>query len=541
LVPLRIKWNRKKGSMPKVADKKVALHSRVRPATVRGTIALLLALVALSLGQLPPFGSRATAAAACAGTAASDFNGDGVRDVAIADPQATVSGKERAGLIRIVLGGGKGVVEISQDTPNVADGAESGDQFGFSMAVYDADLDGCSDLAVGIPYEDVGAVKDAGYVQIIYGSTATVGQEKPSKNIIQFAEPLDGWREFPEAGDWLGYAVAAGKSVTGYPFLVIGVPGEDGAAGVDMGIIHYVYGTDYKMTSVGQDSTGVWEDAEPHDRFGASIAATDRHFVVGAPGESIGTVPFAGAVLAFRPSINTDGIPDPLFGMGQGRTAGPDLAAQEGDQYGTSVAMAPYRPSGEATITNSMLAVGVPGEDIGSVVDAGAAQVYQIKADGTVAQTQWIDQDAPDVEGEAEPRDFFGQRLAAVNTTTNVVSTPAMMRLAVGVPGEDSAPEQADKGGVALFSMLGAPGAADSWIEPGYGIPSQSASRQFAGMSLGSSPSLLYVGMPYGPAEGRAVYGFPWGTTNGGAPSQTYRPGDGGLPADGVAFGATVR
>ncbi|MEU9619075.1 VCBS repeat-containing protein [Streptomyces sp. NPDC048155] len=526
--------------MSYVADgKSVPRRRRMRRAAVRGAPAVLLAAVMFSAGQAPPFGSRAAAAAPCAGTVAPDFNGDGVRDVAVADPQATVSGKERAGLVRIVLGGGKGVVEVSQDTPNVADSAEPGDQFGFSMAVYDADLDGCSDLAVGIPYEDVGTVKDAGYVQIIYGSTGTVGQEKPSRGFVQGADqPLGGG---PETGDWLGYAVAAGKSASGYPFLVIGVPGEDGAGGVDMGIIHYVYGTDYKAASVSQDTTGVWEDAEPHDRFGASIAATDRHFVVGAPGESIGAVPFAGAVVAFRPSINTDGIPDPLFGMGQGRPPGPDLAAQEGDQYGTSLAMAPYRPSGAATTTDSMLAVGVPGEDLGSIVDAGAVQVYQIKADGTVAETQWIDQDVPDVEGEAEPRDFFGQRLAAVNTTTNVVSTPATMRLAVGVPGEEPAAGQADQGGVALFSMLGAPGAADSWIEPGAGIPSQPAPRQFAGMSLGGNPALLYVGMPYGPEAGRAVYGFSWNTANGGTPSQTFRPGEGGLPAGGVAFGATVR
>ncbi|MFJ6011534.1 VCBS repeat-containing protein [Streptomyces sp. NPDC092952] len=518
---------------------KVEPRDRVRRGLARGAAGALLAVVGLSFAQLPPFEPRAAAATACAGTTSPDFNGDGVRDVAIADPQATVSGKKRAGLIRIVLGGGKGVVEISQDTPNVADAAEEGDQFGFSMAVYDADQDGCSDLAVGIPYEDVGTVKDAGYVQVVYGSTVTVGQEKPSKGFVQGADqPLGGG---PETGDLLGYAVAAGRSQTGYPFLVIGVPGEDGAGGVDMGIIHYVYGTDYKATSVSQDTTGVWEDAEPYDRFGASIAATDRHFVVGAPGESLGDAASAGAVLAFRPSINTNGIPDPLFGMGQSRTAASDLAAEEGDRYGTSVAMAPYRPSGEPTVTNSMLAVGVPGEDLGGVVDAGAVQVYQIKADGTVVTTQWIDQDAPDVEGEAEPRDFFGQRLAAVNTATNVVSTPAAMRLAVGVPGEESAADRADAGGVALFSMLGEPGAGDSWIEPGHGIPGPSAPRQLAGMSLGGSQALLYVGMPYGPAEGHAVHGFPWDAANGGAPSETFRPGDGGIPAGDVTFGATVR
>ncbi|MGW2819692.1 VCBS repeat-containing protein [Streptomyces sp. NPDC001443] len=497
---------------------------------------LVAALLGLSLAAS---GSPAAAAAACTAGTPSDFNGDGIRDTAIADPEATVSGHARAGLVHIVLGGGKGVVEISQDTPNVADAPEDGDQFGFSLAVYDANKDGCSDLAVGIPYEDVGTVKDAGYVQIVYGSATAVGSEFNSRGFIQGeTQPLGGG---PETDDWLGYAVAAGTSPTGFPFLVIGVPGEDGAGGVDMGLIGYVYGTDYQAASVSQDTTGVWEDAEAYDRFGASIAATDRFFVVGAPGESIGTVAFAGGVQAFQPSINQYGIPNPVFGMGQGRTPGPDAAAQTDDRYGSALAMAPYRPTGAATTTDALLAVGVPGEDLGTTVDAGAVHVYQIKADGTVVLLNWIDQNVDGVEGEAEAGDFFGQRLAAVNTTTSAVGTAATMRLAVGVPGEESTESAPEAGAVQILPMIGAPGASDAVLEPGNGIPSGPAPRTYAGISLGSSPSLLYVGVPYGPAEGRAVHGFPWNSASGAAPTQTFKPGEGGIPADGGTFGTTVR
>ncbi|MFM9632488.1 MULTISPECIES: VCBS repeat-containing protein [Streptomyces] len=502
----------------------------------RGAVgAVVVALMGLGLttGVTP-----AAAAGTCAG-AQSDFNGDGIRDTAIADPDATVSGQARAGLVHVVLGGGKGVVEISQDTPNVADGPEAGDRFGFSLAVYDANKDGCSDLAVGIPYEDVGTVKDAGYVQVIYGSTTAVGSEFNSRGFVQGeTQPLGGG---PEPEDWLGYALAAGTSPTGFPFLVIGVPGEDGAAGTDIGLFGYVYGTDYQAASVGQDTTGVWEEAEPYDRFGASITATDRHFVVGAPGESIDTVAFAGGVAAFRPSINADGIPEPLFGMGQGRTPGPDAAAQTDDRYGSVLAMAPYRPSGAATTTDSVLAVGVPGEDLGTTVDAGAVHVYHVKADGTVVLLNWIDQNIDGVEGDAEAGDFFGQRLAAVNTATNVVSTATTMRLAVGVPGEESTEDAPEAGGVQILPAIGAPGASDAWLEPGAGIPSGPVTRTYAGISLGSSPALLYVGVPYGPADGRAVHGFPWNATTGSAPTQTWKPGEGGIPAGGTSFGATVR
>jgi hypothetical protein len=494
----------------------------------------------LTLG-VGPGGTPAAAATACTAGTSSDFNGDGIRDTAIADPDATVSGHERAGSVHVVLGGGKGVVEISQDTANVADTAEDGDQFGFSLAVYDANKDGCSDLAVGIPYEDVGTIKDAGYVQVIYGSTTAVGSEFKSKDFVQGAtQPLGGG---PEIDDWLGFAVAAGTSSTGFPFLVIGVPGEDGAAGADIGLIGYVYGTNYQAASVGQNTTGVWEEAEPYDRFGASIAATDRHFVVGAPGESIGTAAFAGGVVGFRPSINVNGIPDPLFGMGQARTVGtnPDRAVQTDDRYGAALAMAPYRPTGAATTTDSLLAVGVPGEDLDTTVDAGAVHTYQLKADGTVAPLEWIDQNVAGVEGDAEAGDFFGQQLAAANTTTDVVGTAATMRLAVGVPGEEATGDAPEAGGVQVFPMIGDPGLSDAWIEPGKGIPSGPSARTYAGISLGSSPSLLYVGVPYGLTAGHAVHGFPWNVASGGAPTQTWKPGEGGIPAGGAAFGTAVR
>ncbi|GAB7108383.1 hypothetical protein JCM4814A_66970 [Streptomyces phaeofaciens JCM 4814] len=503
------------------------------------TGAVVAALLGLGLGT---GGSQAAAAAACTAGTPSDFNGDGIQDTAIADPDATVSGKERAGLVHIVLGDNKGVVEISQDTTNVADAPETGDRFGLSLAVYDANKDGCSDLAVGIPYEDVGTVKDAGYVQVVFGATDAVGSAVPSKNFVQGAtQPL---ADVPETDDWFGYALGAGTSTTGHPYLAIGIPGEDGAAGSDVGALGYVYGTAYNAVNVHQDSVGVWEDAEPYDRFGASIAGTDRFFAVGVPGESTGATAFAGGLHVFRPSINTDGIPDQLFGLRQDATLSDDPAEAD-DEYGAALTLAPYRPSGATAVTDTLLAVGVPGEDVGTVVDAGAVHVYHVKADGTVVQLNRIDQNVESaqgaVEGDAEAGDHFGQQLAAVNTTPAVVSTAATMRLAVGVPGEESAEEAPEAGGVQLFSMLGAPGAADSWIEPGNGIPSGPAPRTYAGISLGASPSLLYVGVPYGPADGRAVHGFPWNAATGSAPTQTWKPGEGGIPAVSTAFGATVR
>ncbi|TXS58099.1 VCBS repeat-containing protein [Streptomyces sp. t39] len=461
-----------------------------------------------------------------------------MRDTAIADPEATVNGMPGAGVVHIDYGGGKGTMVLSQETAGVPGAAEPDDGYGFALAVYDADRDGCSDLAVGIPYEDLDT-PDAGLVQIVYGSTAGLNGGKAVREHKQGdGAPLGGGAE---ANDWTGYALAAGRTSAGNSYLLIGAPGEDIGTAVDTGAFFYVQND--AATAVGnhQDTEtagAVPGVAETDDRFGASLAATPTHFAVGTPGEAIGTATFAGGVAVFNHTL-TSGHPKPLLGMAQDQDtiAG---AEEVGDGFGTSVAMVPYRASGATSTTESLLAVGVPGEDLKSTVDAGAVQVFRLSAT-SFTETMWIEQDSADVEQESEAGDFFGQRLAAVNTSPNTTATGTTARLAIGVPGEESAEEHPEKGGVHIVPMVGAPGASDAWIDPGWGIPGEPAATQLAGLSLSGSTAGLLVGMPYGPAAGHAVHLFPWNTANGGFPSRTFKPGENGIPAGDTAFGATVR
>ncbi len=80
-----------------------------------------------------------------------DFNCDGVEDIAIADPRATVGGDANAGLVRIVYGGGKGTAEITQDLDWVPGGSEANDYFAEAIDTTDFNEDGCTDLVVGTP------------------------------------------------------------------------------------------------------------------------------------------------------------------------------------------------------------------------------------------------------------------------------------------------------------------------------------------------------------------------------------------------------
>jgi len=486
-------------------------------------------------------GTPAAAAVACPSGVDSDFNGDGIRDTAIADPEATVAGVRKAGEVHVVYGGGKGTLTVSQELDNIPGGPETGDRYGYALAVYDADLDGCSDLVIGSPYEDLGTVPDAGAVHLVYGSPSGLNAGgRAVKEFLQGADkPLSGG---PEAEDWVGYALSAGKTAAGTPYLLIGCPGESIGDIEDAGGFHYVSGTAQTATLNHQDTdkagpvAGV---AEVDDRFGSVLVSTPTHFAAGNPGEAIGTTAFAGGAGYFSHTL-TSGYPKPLGGLSQD-LAGISGAEEVGDQFGAALAMAPYRAAGATSTTESLLAVGVPGEDLSTTVDAGAVQVFRLAANGTYTEVAWIDQNATDMAEETEAGDFFGQRLAAVNTAPNTTSTGANTRLAIGVPGEESSDEHRDKGGVHIVPLVGPPGASDEWIDPGYGIPGIPAHRQLAGLSLAATPSLLHVGMPYGPAEGRAVHGFPWNVTSGGAPTVTLKPGEGGIPAANTAFGVTVR
>ncbi|SDS42139.1 FG-GAP-like repeat-containing protein [Actinopolymorpha singaporensis] len=111
-------------------------------------------------------------------TAASigDINGDGFGDLAVGSPTEPVGGHILAGQVRVWYGSAsglnltRGVTVINQDSPGVPGGPEAGDYFGYSVALGDATGDRRADLAIGVPFEDIGTVVDAGYATVILGA-----------------------------------------------------------------------------------------------------------------------------------------------------------------------------------------------------------------------------------------------------------------------------------------------------------------------------------------------------------------------------------
>ncbi|MFF4360703.1 trypsin-like serine protease [Streptomyces sp. NPDC001604] len=478
-----------------------------------------------------------------------DFNCDGVEDIAISDPRATVGGVGSAGLIRIVYGGGKGTAEINQNLDWVPGAAEAGDWFGESIDTVDYNEDGCTDLVVGTPAEDLGSTDAAGMVDILHGAPGGLGTGTVKNTHFEEGYGTGSLATaVPQAGDRFGDSIAAGVTAAGEPFVVVGAPGETVNGQAKAGAAFYIHGGTNIIFH--QDSTDVPGAAEANDGFGGSITADANFFAVGAPGEAIGTDANAGTVAVFSHTLTSAGLPTPKFGLDQ------DLdtvsgGAEAGDQFGYALALAPYRPSGAAGATDSILAVGAPGEDLdidgAAKADAGTVSTFRITAAGTFTQLNTLSQGTgdDDVTGVSEAGDRMGAALTAINTAPRALSTTATMKLAVGVPNEaiDTA---ANAGAVHTFSLLGSPGANDRWLEAGDGdgIPTAPGADQQLGTSIHYTGTKLYVGLPLGPSTYGTLYALPLSNVTAGgtvAPVTTYQPGAGGLPAAGDRFGFAAR
>ena len=316
---------------------------------------------------------------------------------------------------------------------------------------------------------------------------------------------------------------------------------------MDAGLAYYLRG--FSSVSIHLDSDGVTGSISAGDQFGASVAGSPNHIAIGAPGETVGTNADVGlaAVFVHEMAWNGSGIPHPVESITQDSTGVSD-AGEAGDLFGSSLSMVAHRPSGAATATDSVLAIGAPGETLwvgtNSFPQAGLVTTVQVGAAGAVTELASIHQGTAGVNGGSATGDGFGTQVAAANTAPNATGTASTMLLAVGVPGKDIG-TVADAGIVQTFSLLGAPGDTDHWAEAGNatGLPGTPGASQFVGKYLNATGTHLWIGMPHGPAERGAVHGLPWSNVTGGTVGTvtTYQPGLGGMPLTGKAFGMAIR
>jgi hypothetical protein len=154
-----------------------------------------------------------------------DWNGDGIQDIAVGSPKSSVGLIPQAGNVHIFAGGTFAwLTSIANPTPT--DGAK----FGYALAGGDLNGDGLGDLASCVPYHDVGVADDTGGVAIYFAPSTSPA--------IFYTQPVD-------VGAVLGDAIARGDlNGDGFMDLVVGAEFDDAAA-LDAGSVHVLLGPSF--------------------------------------------------------------------------------------------------------------------------------------------------------------------------------------------------------------------------------------------------------------------------------------------------------
>jgi hypothetical protein len=354
-----------------------------------------------------------------AALAAADFNGDRRGDLVIGAPDEAVGSAAGAGQVTVVYGSATGGVAggtrvtLRQGAGGVPGQAEPGDHFGAALAsgVLTTGGSDYSDLAIGVPGEDVAATVNAGAVNPLAGSA---GGLQPGALLLQ---------GHPETGDRFGTALGMAfyKATFGQD-LAVGAPGETVGGKAGAGAVSVFSGT---ARALGQERL-LYELEDPWgvgagDGFGTAIGWSGviyseqiggNSLIVGAPGrDRFGTD--AGAIFAC--GYVSAGLPTGLNCLRyilQQDGAG----AEPGDRFGAAVTggylgspLDQHNYDGDGYLD---LGVGAPGETVNGRRAAGAVSVLYGCCPGPFELGRLIYQGHDGVGGTSEAGDNFGAALA---------------------------------------------------------------------------------------------------------------------------------
>ena len=352
--------------------------------------------------------------------AAGDFDNDNADDLAIGAPFESLAGNAVAGAVNVFYGSASGLTGsgsqlFTQDTPGVGGNAEGGDFFGLALAAGDFDNDNADDLAIGAPFESLGSNAVAGAVNVLYGSAGGL----TGSGSQLFTQDTPGVGGDAERLDEFGRTLAAGDfNNDGADDLAIGVPSEAIGTIELAGAVNVLYGSTGGLTAAGsqlftQNTPGVGGNAEDADLFGDALAAGDFNnddaddLAIAASQETVGSIPFTGAVNVLYGS--TGGLTATGSQLFTQDTPGVGGSAEETDGFGSALTAGDFNNNGSAD-----LAVGVPNDNVGSILSAGAVNVLYGSANRlTGSGSQLFSQNSPGVGGDAESGDLFGWALAA--------------------------------------------------------------------------------------------------------------------------------
>ena len=371
--------------------------------------------------------------------AVGNFNGDDYSDLAIGIPDESVGTLVSAGRVVVIYGSADGLdsennFDFNQNTPMIEEVAEAYDMFGYALTAGDFDGNGCDDLAVGVPGEEIDGILFAGAVNVLYGFSygLSIGGDQlwhqDVSGIADSAEPYDYYGIVLAAGDFAG---------DGYDDLCVGIPYEDINGESNAGAVNVIYGSSGGLTArdqiFHQDMYGVDDTAEGGDNFGLSLATGDfdgdgrDDLAVGVPYETYDSLILTGIVHVLYGGLNHLGTTgSQIWNQDSPGIRG---TARDADTFGFSVASGDFNDDGYDD-----LAVGVPGEEVNGMGDAGAVNIlFGSSGSGlTDTKNRYGHQDSPGMLDEAEWYDYFGVSLAAGDFNGNGFDD-----LVIGIPYED--------------------------------------------------------------------------------------------------------
>lgn len=398
-----------------------------------------------------------------------DDSADFWHPVVVGSPGEAIGSRAGAGMVHVIPTRDDGSTDTSrslafrQGTNRIAGSPESGDGFGSVIATGDFDRNGYVDVAIGVPGEDLGSRRDAGLVQVIYLDADGPASRGPAT----FHQNSPGVPGVAEANDEFGAALAVvDYNADGYPDLAVGVPGEALGSRTDAGMVNILVGgpdglTGVRSESLHQDRHSLGGVAEAGDRFGAALAGQGTYLLVGSPGEAIGSRTGAGM------AHHVDGYDFASATIRQDNNMGG--AAEAGDAFGSNVAM-----------LDSYAVIGAPGEDVGSMADAGAVNVmrgFWPEAPGYDFGEVVVQSELPGL-GRVEPGDRFGEAI-------DMYPGEDYPLVVIGVPREDNG-SIVDTGVVHVFEIRGETNPAElvSWLQSSPGVPGNDEANDAFGASV---------------------------------------------------------
>jgi FG-GAP repeat protein len=365
--------------------------------------------------------------------ATGDFNADGYADLAIEIRGEDVDSQIDAGAVDVLYGGPGGLQTASpasqiwtENSPRTKTSAQPNDWFGRNLTTGDFNGDGIWDLAAGIFLKDIGSFKDAGAVEIIYGTHHGLDTKGP-RSAQFWNQNSPGVRDQSEGGDYFGHTVAGGDfNADGYDDLAIGVRLEDIGSVVNCGAVEVLYGSGKGLRADAVGSTpddqfwyqgryGMQDQKRKRDEFGFSLSVGDFNrdgmadLAIGIPFKDIPPgAPDAGQVAVLYgvagAGLQAVAPDDQIWNE---NSPGVNNQAQPGDEMSISVIADDFNGDG---VTD--LAVGIAKKSIGPLAEAGGVAIlYGVGGVGLQAEApddQLWDQTLLNVSQESAAGDQFG-------------------------------------------------------------------------------------------------------------------------------------